>query len=64
MLKVTLYKLFGPKLGRIEDFDSVLRAHALRAGTLKTEVPEPEESGIGRVWEWPEGRHRKPRRVR
>lgn len=56
--------LFPPKRGKIHGFESVMLLHAVRQGLVKVYEAEPRESGVGRVWEWPEGRHRKPRRLR
>jgi len=66
MLAYILSKTFPPradKLGKIHDVDAVLRLYAIRAGTLKVEEPEPADTGVGRLFEWPDGRHRKGRRV-
>ena len=62
MIGALLGRLFPPKLGKIEDVDTVLLALAIREGQV--EVYQGEESKPGRVFEWPDGRHRKPLRIR
>ena len=62
MIDFILGLLFPPKLGKIKDINSVMLAHAIREG--KIDGYEGEDSRPGRVFEWPDGRHRKPRRIR
>jgi hypothetical protein len=64
ILENLLEAIFPPKLGKIEGVDDVLRLHGLREGMFTLVPPEPKDSGIGRVWEWPGGRWDKPRRIR
>jgi hypothetical protein len=52
----TLGLLFPPKLGKIEDVDSVLLRYRLASGELETIDPGPPEGGIAKVLEWRDGR--------
>jgi hypothetical protein len=60
MIARILSVLFPPKLGKIENIDTVVLAAAIRNG--EAEVYEGEDSWAGPVFEWRDGWHLKSRR--
>lgn len=64
MIVDILGAIFPPELGKV-DIDSILRLKALQEGTLETyRANDPEYAGVVAVFEWPEGRNYKPKRIR
>ena len=60
---------FPPKAqGKLENAHGILLMHAIREGHIPTVPPDHPEDGIGRVWEWSNGRwnllHRSEKFVR
>jgi hypothetical protein len=66
MIRILIELIFPPKLGKIlyADLDYILIRHSLESGKIKPIDPGPEESAILGVFEWPNGRWGKPRRIR
>jgi hypothetical protein len=64
MLAYLLGLIFPPKLGKINGVDDVVLLHAIHQGKVTVYEAEPPDSGVGRIWEWPEGRWREGHRIR
>jgi hypothetical protein len=56
MISWTLGLLFPPKLGKIEDVDSVVLRHQLANGEFEIIDPGPPEAGVSKVRQWREGK--------